>query len=1641
MSLTTVVADAPQHYITFDQAGATLTDTGSLAGTVTPAGSPVKAASFSGTGMIFDGVDDTVAIGNPLDFSAGTEWTFECWFKSTSSQADGHFIRRDGSGRAYLLRLNAGKVEWYCNSASILSPNTYNDGQWHHAVGTYNNGTTNLYVDGALVGTGSGNAGSQGTTVSIYVGSAGGDGEWYNGQLDEVAVYNTALSTARITAHYDDYTQGDTYQDVVNADNPTVYFPFDGQVFDNVGSRSGVSVNSSSVTWGPGVKGTSASAYFGGVTTDSRINYNLNPHDVFNGAGMAWSVEAWFKVDVQTWYSEIINTEDGNNQLAILLWEPNAAAGTARRLTVFHKGSGGARQQVDGPVINDSNWHHVVLTRSGTTLTLFVDGAQYATGTAQDSNFDSTTPFRIGAYGDDASNENFSGWIDEVAVYKGTALSATRVAAHYDAPSDSPDTVNVAPAVTLNLSAPAPVVSAVSTQTVVANADRGVGVYAGGPDEPGIYFGSPVSTTKSALILFKFDGFTLVPGTFVQSALLRLRNDGTDPAQFAVYRITSDWDENATGSVGLVSTPVSGYIEPNETGAVDVGYVASSWVTAGEPNYGICIVYSGANNGTGALIRTSEHSVVEDRPTLTVELADLPQTPVTVQVPPVTVSLTTPQHSFGTGTKQNVTGAASIAVGAVAPVIKSTKNVSVPVPASTLTVESPGGQSRNPDQLVKVDPIEMWVSSPDVNGYGGSSAIVSVPVVDGFGIESLAGEINLDTDKTIYVTNPATMDIRMVGIYSRAHDRYLNYVPGTVDADDVWFQMEELDGTVALDALTSQSDPDAYRTNGYYWGEPEFQVEGPELRRAVRFDGVSDFLEVGLYKPDTSVFVEMDTTIEFSIKTTQLNGTLISGGGGDASSATGPTSNQYNLRMVNGEMTLVNELEGLSWRVRKNIADGKWHHVVISNPSLTYNIGQGGPANRGKPFFVSVDGKVEFQRAEMIPFSAKRALPHAVMARHNAANPSAPATDFLAGEMRDFIVRLNYAVSSDTASKIYYEWSNATVVSVMPATVSITAPQGVTGRGNVKKMLAVYGLPLHRDQQYNFPYFNYHSIFAGYSIQTKFGNEFHPGQSQLGGGALYHPVKPFWLDGYLVYPVSITGFKPGALNSGPQSAEGVINNEYTDPLTGFYVDDKTGLRRFVDVRNDLIGDVTDYDALTVMNYPAPLPNKGGSLTLSDDYDHPELGLTDPEWTKIRDDFRDAILEAAYKGVNLWVNEAVMAEHLGVIQAYDIHENGNWGPGELVVSAGLSHQIGVNQAAYDTDQAHLTGSDNLALGQNGDYSTTWQANVYRRISATEPGLTDIPSNEMVDMVHQYRYDRFDGYADVVAYDVEYKDNLVVGDKIRMSAWDNSDSPSAMPIGDPWSISEPRLRVVSAKPEGVVGKILSREMEWYYGPRGVVVQNPYKDNALTIVAERGTVVRGRPIAGRIFVEFMDTDVKATSMAVDRFPDMWKGATNENVSTWSFDTRRNGPSTIGGGTGSYSVVDYIPHVSMNARGLRWLSAAETIPAGDARSYVPVVEAKIDGGQTVQHSAGRSLTLPVEPAEMFIEIMEPSNIERPDAVIGVRPAKMDISMMGLGKHIRVEPATLTIETPDTTVDVGGDRIYVYLDGTRNVTLYLKEE
>ena len=237
-----VLADTPVAYWRCgESAGPTLADSSGNGFTATEQGAamqynqtdlivaPDADGAVAGNGVLLD----NWTFGTPALLQPTVAVSVECWFRpSTINDALVNMMAAtpaDCSGYKLLYGFGGNHFRWYigttgggsnANSAGagyIQSPTSYPPGSTYHVVGTFTAGSRILYVNGTPVA-----SDTKGGTLKYGIPSGG----FFNaatgiigneifsdmlqtptaldGIIDEIAIYDSVLSPARITAHYNE---------------------------------------------------------------------------------------------------------------------------------------------------------------------------------------------------------------------------------------------------------------------------------------------------------------------------------------------------------------------------------------------------------------------------------------------------------------------------------------------------------------------------------------------------------------------------------------------------------------------------------------------------------------------------------------------------------------------------------------------------------------------------------------------------------------------------------------------------------------------------------------------------------------------------------------------------------------------------------------------------------------------------------------------------------------------------------------------------------------------------------------------------------------------------------------------------------------------------------------------------------------------------------------------------------------------------------------------------------------------------------------------------------------------------------------------------------------------------------------------
>jgi hypothetical protein len=195
--------------------GGTRDSVGTNHGTVNngPTSGPGAIPGDPSASMTFDGVNDYVRTARQVS----DNFSLELWFNSTQGIGTGTTwtsgaglldANTAGVSNDFGISLNAnGRVLAGTGNAdtTIQSGTGLNDGKWHHVVFTRvrASGALVLYVDGQQVATGTGGTNALTASANIDFGRLQTAANYFAGSIDEVAIYNVALSPATVASHYD----------------------------------------------------------------------------------------------------------------------------------------------------------------------------------------------------------------------------------------------------------------------------------------------------------------------------------------------------------------------------------------------------------------------------------------------------------------------------------------------------------------------------------------------------------------------------------------------------------------------------------------------------------------------------------------------------------------------------------------------------------------------------------------------------------------------------------------------------------------------------------------------------------------------------------------------------------------------------------------------------------------------------------------------------------------------------------------------------------------------------------------------------------------------------------------------------------------------------------------------------------------------------------------------------------------------------------------------------------------------------------------------------------------------------------------------------------------------------------------------
>jgi len=200
--------------------------------------------------VTFDGVDEYVDLGTSSNLNP-EDITIAMWIKPDALTNYDYLFTRGSADYFEAYRFEIGATDLFCafgNGSSngwLSRAHGMSNGNWYHAAVTYDGATAALYVDGAMLGaTESISIVMEQATRNSYIAKPLGTGAYFDGLIDEAAIWSRALSAVDITAIYN----GGTPQSLASY-NPTGWWRMgDGDTFPTLQDWSSTGTSAGTMT-------------------------------------------------------------------------------------------------------------------------------------------------------------------------------------------------------------------------------------------------------------------------------------------------------------------------------------------------------------------------------------------------------------------------------------------------------------------------------------------------------------------------------------------------------------------------------------------------------------------------------------------------------------------------------------------------------------------------------------------------------------------------------------------------------------------------------------------------------------------------------------------------------------------------------------------------------------------------------------------------------------------------------------------------------------------------------------------------------------------------------------------------------------------------------------------------------------------------------------------------------------------------------------------------------------------------------------------------------------------------------------------------------------------------------------------------
>ena len=391
--------------------------------TVTPAGTPsvqpfeavAPGSAYSTTSVggsaYFNGSADYITLPSNMTAVGNGAYTLEGWFYPTTvSAVEIPIVKLYNATQTIEFRIVSSKIQGRINgSATIVGGNTtLYPNQWYHFAlvkPTAGTSAAVLYINGVAELTTANDTTTYTAFTTPRVGANQVPNIYYTGWASGVRfIRGVAQYSANFTPPTSPPTNVASTLFLLNFTNAGI---IDQAAKNNLTTFGAAAISTAQSKFGGG------SMIFNG--SSSYLTMSLSNASTNFGTG-DFTIECWhYLTSRATLYPCIFGNYNSYAGGALALFAGHAAAST----TAYQVAYNGATfpTSINSGAITYNQWVHVALVRSGSTITLYINGTSIGTITSATASLNGVgSTFYIGASGDNIANSYINGYIDDFRI-------------------------------------------------------------------------------------------------------------------------------------------------------------------------------------------------------------------------------------------------------------------------------------------------------------------------------------------------------------------------------------------------------------------------------------------------------------------------------------------------------------------------------------------------------------------------------------------------------------------------------------------------------------------------------------------------------------------------------------------------------------------------------------------------------------------------------------------------------------------------------------------------------------------------------------------------------------------------------------------------------------------------------------------------------------------------------------------------------------------------------------------------------------------------------------------------------------------------------------------------------------------------